>query len=84
ATNYSDFKTQTTAMKLEPLSGDTDFAFSFGYGFGYNLSPRMSVDVVQDIATSVHQKDGLAPGDDSTVRIHATRITGRIGFGGRR
>ncbi|MEP7002399.1 MAG: hypothetical protein ABI969_18055 [bacterium] len=84
ATNYSDFKTQTTAMKLEPLAGDTDFAFSFGYGFGYNLSPRVSVDVVQDIATSVHQKHGLAPGDDSTVRIHGTRITGRIGLGGRR
>lgn len=84
ATNYSDFRARTSAMKLEPLTGDTDFSFAFAYGFGYSFSPRMSIDVVQDVTTSVHQKDGLSPGDDSTVRIQGTRIMGRIGLGGGR
>ena len=82
ATYYSNFRTRGTAVKLPPLNGDTDFSFAFGYGFGYSFSPRMSVDVVQDVTTSVHQKDGLNPGDDSTVRVHGTRIMGRIGLGG--
>jgi hypothetical protein len=84
ATNYSDFRARNSAMKLEPLGGDTDFSFAFGYGFGYSFSPRMSIDVVQDVATSVHQKDGLSAGDDSTVRIQGTRIMGRIGLGTKR
>ena len=82
ATYYSNFRTQGASVKLPPLNGDTDFSFAFGYGFGYSFSPRMSVDVVQDVTTSVHQKDGLNPGDDSTVRMHGTRIMGRIGLGG--
>ena len=82
ATLYSEFRTRGTSLKLPPASGDADFSFAFGYGFGYSLSPRMSIDVVQDVTTAVHQKDGLSPSDDSTVRIHGTRITGRIGLGG--
>jgi hypothetical protein len=81
-TYYSDFRTQQAATKLEPLTGDTDFSFAFGYGFGFSISPRMSIDVVQDVTTSVHQKDGLAPGDNSTVRVQGTRLMGRIGLGG--
>ena len=84
ATNYSEFRSQTGNLQLAPLTGDTDFSFAFGYGFGYSFSPRVSIDVVQDVTTSVHQKDGLSPSDDSTVRLHATRILGRIGLGGRR
>jgi hypothetical protein len=84
ATYYSEFRARSTGMKLEPLAGDTDFSFAFGYGFGYSFSPRVSVDVVQDVATSVHQKTGLSAGDDSTVRIQGTRIMGRIGLGGGR
>ena len=82
-TYYSDFRTrEAAATKLEPLTGDTDFSFAFGYGFGFSFSPRMSVDVVQDVTTSVHQKDRLNPGDDSTVRIQGTRLMGaRIGLG---
>ena len=82
ATYYSSFRTQGASTKLPPLNGDTDFSFAFGYGFGYSFSPRMSVDVVQDVTTSVHQKDGLNPGDDTTVRMHGTRLMGRIGLGG--
>ncbi len=80
ATNYSDFKTQGSATALAPTNGDIDFAFAFGYGFGFSLSPRMSIDVVQDVTTSVHQKDGLSPSDDSTVRIHGTRLMARFGL----
>jgi hypothetical protein len=82
ATYYSNFRTQAASTRLPPLNGDTDFSFAFGYGFGYSFSPRMSVDVVQDVTTSVHQKDGLNPGDDSTIRMHGTRVMGRIGLGG--
>lgn len=82
ATYYSNFRTQGTSAKLPPLTGDTDFSFAFGYGFGYSFSPRVSVEVVQDVTTSVHQKQGLNPGDDSTVRVQGTRLMGRIGLGG--
>ncbi len=82
ATHYSNFRTQGSATKLPPLTGDTDFSFAFGYGFGYSFSPRVSLDVVQDVTTSVHQKQGLNPGDDSTVRVQGTRLMGRIGLGG--
>ena len=82
ASYYSNFRTRGASVRLPPLNGDTDFSFAFGYGFGYSFSPRMSVDVVQDVTTSVHQKDGLKPGDDTTVRMHGTRLMGRIGLGG--
>ena len=84
ATLYSEFRTRATSLKLPPANVDTDFSFAFGYGFGYAFSPRMSIDVVQDVTTAVHQKTGLSPSAESTTRIHGTRLTGRIGLGGRR
>ena len=83
-TYFSDFRTQSDATKLAPLTGDQDFTFSFGYGFGYAFNPRFSVDVVQDQVTTIHQKDGLAASDDSSNRFGSTRIVGRIGLGGKR
>ena len=82
-TVYSSFHERATNTKLGPASPDADFTFVFGYGFGYSFSPRVSVDVVQDINTLWHQKDGLLAGDDSSTRIHGTRLVGRIGLGGR-
>ena len=82
ATLYSNFRARTDGAKLGPDSPDADFSFAFGYGFGYAFSPAFSIDVVQDVATSLHQKTGLSAGDDSSVRIHGTRIVGRFGLGG--
>jgi hypothetical protein len=82
-TLYSNFRERGTGAKLGPASSDADFTFVFGYGFGYAFSPRFSIDVVQDINTVWHQKDGLQAGDDSSTRIHGTRLVGRLGLGGR-
>ena len=54
----------------------------FGYGLGYSFSRNFQLDVVQDLATSLHQKTGLAAGDDSSARISVTRLVARFGFGG--
>ncbi|CAN5182383.1 hypothetical protein BH09GEM1_BH09GEM1_21010 [soil metagenome] len=81
-TIYSNFRERGTGAKLGATSPDKDFTFAFGYGFGYAFSPRFGVDLVQDITTVWHQKDGLAAGDDSSTRIHGTRVVGRLGLGG--
>lgn len=81
-TIYSNFRERGTGTKLGAASPDKDFTFALGYGFGYAFSPRFGIDLVQDISTVLHQKDGLAAGDDSSTRIHGTRVVGRLGLGG--
>jgi hypothetical protein len=82
ATIYSDFHERGTGTTLPPDKADVDFAFVFGYGIGYSFSRAFQVDVVQDVGTSLHQKSGLSPGDDSSARIAGTRLVARYGFGG--
>lgn len=82
ATIYSNFRARTDGAKLGPDTPDADFSFALGYGFGYSLTQAFSIDVVQDVTTAMHQKTGLSAGDDSSVRIHGTRIVGRFGLGG--
>ena len=82
-THFSEFRERNDGFALAPMSGDTDFSFSFGYGFGYSFNPRFAIDVVQDQTTAIHQKDGLAPSDDSSNRFGVTRLIARIGLGGR-
>ena len=82
ATMYSNFRAQNDGRKLEPAAPDYDFSFAFGYGFGYSFNSRFSIDIVQDLTTSIHQKTGLNAGDDTTVRLHTTRVMGRFGLGG--
>ena len=82
ATFYSGFRDRSTGNKLIPTKPDADFTFVFGYGIGYTFSRSFQVDVVQDIATALHQKAGLSAGDDSSVRISSTRLVARLGFGG--
>ena len=82
ATLYSNFRARTNGAKLGPDSIDPDFAFAFGYGFGYSFSRSFSVDVVQDVTTSIHQNTGLSPSDNASTRINGTRVMGRIGLGG--
>lgn len=83
ATVYSNFKARVTNAKLPPDQPDPDFSFALGYGFGYALSSTFSVDLVQDLTTSMHQNVGLSAGDDTSVRWRTTRIVARIGLGGR-
>jgi hypothetical protein len=80
ATIYSNFRARTSGAKLPPTSPDADFTFAFGYGLGYGFSPTFSIDVIQDLTTALHQRDGLSAGDNSSVRINGTRIVARFGF----
>ena len=83
ATIFSNFRSRSTDVGLEPTSSDADFTFAFGYGFGYNFSPTFAIDVVQDMSTSLHQKTGLIAGEGTNNRFNSTRIVGRFGLGTR-
>ena len=80
-TIYSPIRHQATGETLGDTRTDTDFAFSFTYGLGYSLSRSFHVDVVQDLGTSLHQKTGLAAGEDRSARIRSTRLVARYGIG---
>ena len=82
ATFYSGFEERGTGRRLPPDKVDADFAFVFGYGLGYTFSRSFQVDVVQDLATSLHQKAGLAAGESSSARMSGTRLVARYGLGG--
>ncbi|MBW8769143.1 MAG: hypothetical protein JF589_05285 [Gemmatimonadetes bacterium] len=82
ATFYSGFKERGTGSDLPPRSADTDFTFVLGYGIGYAFSRTFQLDVVQDLATALHQKTGLQAGDNSTARISVTRLVARVALGG--
>ena len=82
ATFYSGFKARGTGAALAPNGTDTDFTFVLGYGIGYAFSRTFQLDVVQDLATSLHQKSGLQAGDDSSARISITRFVARVAVGG--
>jgi hypothetical protein len=81
ATVYSGFKARDSKLSLPPDKADADFAFVFGYGLGYTFSRSLQVDVVQDLATSLHQKSGLLAGESSSSRMSGTRLVARYGFG---
>ena len=81
STIYSGFRERGTNNRLGPAT-DSDFTFVFSYGLGYTFSRKFHVDVVQDLGTSLHQKTGLAAGDDTSTRISSTRLIARLGLGG--
>ena len=83
ATFYYNFSARGSDASIGPRTADADFSFGFGYGVGYNVSPRFSVDVVQDQITTLHQKSGLGAGQSTSARLTATRIVGRFGLGAR-
>ena len=83
ATLYYNFQARGSNVSIGPRSADADFSFGFGYGVGYNVSPRFSVDVVQDQITTLHQKTGLSAGTSTSARLTATRIVARFGLGAR-
>jgi len=83
ATMYYNFRARGSDASIGPRGADTDFSFGFGYGVGYNLTPRFSVDVVQDQITTLHQKTGLSAGQSTSARLTTTRIVARFGVGAR-
>lgn len=83
ATVYYNFRARGSNTSIGPSGADTDFSFGFGYGVGYNLTPRFSVDVVQDQITTLHQKTGLSAGESSSAKLTSTRIVARFGLGAR-
>ena len=84
ATLYHNFRARGSDVTIGPrTTDDADFSFGFGYGLGYNLTPRFSVDVVQDQLTVLHQKSGLGAGESTSERLTTTRIIGRFGLGAR-
>jgi hypothetical protein len=83
ATFYYNFSARGSDASIGPRKADTDFSFGFGYGVGYNVSPRFSVDVVQDQITTLHQKTGLSAGEPTSARLTTTRLVGRFGLGAR-
>lgn len=82
ATGYSNFRSRPTDAKLPPDGMDVDFTYAFGYGLGYSFNRTMSVDVVQDVATAMHQNTGLPAGTETSSRLHVTRIMARFALGG--
>ena len=83
ATAYYNFRARGSDASIGPRGADTDFSFGFGYGVGYNLTPRFSVDVVQDQITTLHQKTGLSAGESTSAKLTTTRIVARFGLGAR-
>lgn len=82
STIYSNFRERVTGQAIGPAKTDADFLFVFVYGLGYSFSRNFHVDVVQDVGRSLHQKTGLAAGEDTSARISSTRLVARYGFGG--
>jgi hypothetical protein len=82
STIYSNFRERVTGQPIGTAKTDADFVFLFAYGLGYSVSRNFHIDVVQDLGTSLHQKTGLAAGEDTSARISSTRLVARYGFGG--
>ena len=82
-TSYYNFRARGSDVTIGPRSADSDFSFGFGYGLGYAVSPRFSVDVVQDQITTLHQRTGLSAGESTSARLTTTRIVARFGIGAR-
>ena len=71
---------RTSGDKLPPTKLDADLTLGLGYGFGYALSPDMQIDLVQEGFLTVHQREGLAGGENALGRVYITRVGVRFGF----
>jgi hypothetical protein len=77
---FSDFR--STGMPPVNISSGTDYdpKLTIGYGFGFGLSPMSAVEIVQELGTVLHQRDGLSGSQSNYPRIYVTRIGGKIAF----
>lgn len=76
---YRDFQARTTKVTLPP-SNDTDFAFAVAYGFGYGLGGTTALQLVQEYASAIHQREGLPGNARSNSQQYVTRLGLRFGF----
>jgi hypothetical protein len=79
ATGFSNF-TDASGGRLGASSTDYDFSFAIGYGLGFGLSSKVAIEVVQELGTVLHQREGLAAGSGNYPRITATHLGGKISF----
>lgn len=82
AVRFSDFTSDDTGDRVEPLEPDYDFTFSLGVGFGFSLGDRAQIQLVQDVGLVLHQKSGLPNDASTTAYSRVTRIGLRYGIGG--
>ena len=80
ATGYSGFRARSSGARLPPTKLDADFIASLGYGFGYSLSPDMHITLVQEGAITMHQRTGVAAGENTLGRQYVTRLGVRFGL----
>jgi hypothetical protein len=80
AIGFSDFRS-TGATPTAKLSTSTDYdpKVALGYGFGFGVSPKTSIEIVQEVGWIFHQRTGLA-GSSSYPRMTVTRLGGRFAF----
>ena len=77
-TRYSNLRADD-GPRLAPRA-DQDLSFALGYGFGYSISPRFQISIVQEFGAALHQREGLAGNEGSTIQQRSTRLTVRYGL----
>jgi hypothetical protein len=77
---FSNFRSNGTTPT--PLSSSTDYdpKISIGYGFGFGISSTFKIELVQELGTIIHQRDGLSGSSSSFPRVYVTRIGGKVAF----
>jgi hypothetical protein len=80
AIGYSGFRARTSGARLPPTKLDADFLASLGYGFGYAISPDMQITLVQEGSITLHQRTGVAAGENTMGRQYITRLGVRFGL----
>ncbi len=80
ALRYSNFEQVSPRQKLEPVSGNTDFAFSLGYGWGYSFAEDWQVILMQEYLSTLHERSLQFPGHGRLTQHHTTRLGLRVGF----
>jgi hypothetical protein len=80
AIGYSGFRARASGERLPPRQLDADLAGGIGYGFGYTFSPDMQITLVQEGFLSVHQRTGVAGGENTIGRQFVLRLGTRFGF----
>ena len=77
---FSDFRRSDGPETRISSRTDYDPKFSIGYGFGFGLSSTASVEIVQELGTILHQREGLGGSSSSFPRVYVTRLGGKVAF----
>lgn len=77
---FSNFRSSGGAPTQLSNSTDYDPKISIGYGFGFGISSNFKIELLQELGTIIHQRDGLSGSSSSFPRIYVTRIGGKVAF----